>query len=110
MPQLTYADLNDIEQDIQLQQRRSPAFSLFNREKIKRFYQQNRVRLQVLSDTMKKLITEYVLHEDDEKGNPKPVTHEVEGQLQYKFIDEEKEEEYEAKAKEFMNMSIEIHI
>ncbi len=103
---ITYAYLTALEQDILRQSQISPAFNLFHREKIKRFYQDNQLRLKIMNDTMQGLVKKYVLHDE----NDKPLTHDVDGQLQYKFIDEAAEKDYEVKAKMFMELTIDLHI
>lgn len=103
---ITYGELSALEQDIRRQQQISPAFVIFNKEKIRRFYQQNNLRLKILQDTIKDLVSKHVLHDEKDK----PVTQEVEGQLRYKFIDEGAQKEYEEKVTAFFALNIELHL
>jgi len=64
--QSTYKELLKIDQDIIQQMDISPAFALFNRNKIKRFKQDNAVRLKILADTINELMESHV--NKDPKG------------------------------------------
>lgn len=69
--QSTYKELLNIDQDIIQQMDISPAFALFNREKIKRFKQDNAVRLKILADTINELMESHV--NKDSKGTFKQI-------------------------------------
>lgn len=55
-----------IDQDIVYQMNTFPSFSIFNREKIKRFKQDNAVRLKILTDTINELMESHV-NKDEKK-------------------------------------------
>jgi len=65
---ITYGELHALLSDIEVQQNRSPAFTLFHRGNIKRLFEQNRIRIQTLQETLKKLVQEHAAK--DENGNP----------------------------------------
>lgn len=56
-----------IDQDIVYQVNNFPSFSIFNREKIKRFKQDNAIRLRILADTINELMESHV-NKDDNKA------------------------------------------
>ena len=64
--QSTYKNLMAIDQDIVYQMNTFPSFSIFNREKIKRFKQDNAIRLRILSDTITELMESHV-NKDEKK-------------------------------------------
>ena len=67
----TYKELMDLDQDIRQQMSVSLAFGFFNREKIKRFYNENKVYQKILGDTINELMKLHV--RKDEKGHFKQI-------------------------------------
>ncbi len=67
----TYKELMDLDQDIRQQMSMSPSFRVFNREKIKRFYNENKVSQKILGDTINALMELHV--RKDEKGHFKQI-------------------------------------
>lgn len=85
----------------------SPAFRLFFKEKINRFFSFNAISLKVLNTKMEALVNQYVKH--DEEG--KPVTEQKEdGTTHYVFSCPEDEEKYKQEWEAFMNRSVKIEI
>jgi hypothetical protein len=104
--EINYHALRAIVDDIEVQQRRSPAFSLLNREKIRRFYQQNGLRVQTLNKNLDQFVTDYVVHEE---GKPKTQDGEN-GRKEYVFVSDQQKEEYLAKYNEFMNLTFTLEV
>lgn len=95
-----------LEADIQQLSSSSPAFFFFNKEKIRRFYQQNAINLKIIQQKMAGFIEKYVVH--DEKNQPK--TEDKDGQTVYVFACEDDEFEYRNETSDFLNRSIFIEI
>lgn len=103
--QITNNQLLALEADIQHQMSTSPAFVFFNKEKVRRFYQQNNLNLKVINDKMNGFIKKYVQHEGDE-----PKTEEKDGQKVYVFGCEDDEQAYRNETAEFLNRSIYVEV
>lgn len=89
--QFTYGQLASIRDDLAFYKKNSPAFCLFNDEKIKRFFSDHQHSLRVFDERRQKLIAELVKHDADGV----PVTEKNEdGQIVYVFDTTEKEKEY----------------
>lgn len=104
----TYRDLTNLERDIKYQCSISPVFQVFNREKIKRFYQENTGRLSYISKTVSALMEEHIIK--DEKGifqqHVKP-----EGMDNgWKYKTEEDEKKFAEAMESVMTKSIEIYL
>lgn len=100
--EITYQQLDQLSTDIQKQVSQSPAFYYFNKEKIKRFYQLNQLRLQAIEEKKKSLVKKYVQHE-----NREPLTKDNEqGTKVYVFADRFNEDAYIAEYTTFMNQSL----
>jgi hypothetical protein len=103
---INYNQLNKIDLDTKNLSENS-AFSVFLADKIKRFYQNNAIRLNVMEEKMKELIVKYVLHDD----NKKPVTkNDEKGILVYDFADEETRNSYLEEMNKFMSTVFEIEV
>lgn len=100
--EITNAEFRALLADIDNQQKTSPAFRFFLKEKISRFYQQNAMSIKILNKFMADNIKNYVQHDEDGR----PMIEEKEGNHFYKFETEELEKEYLEKANEFMGRSI----
>jgi len=106
--QSTYKELMNIDQDIRIQMSASPAFVLFNREKIKRFQQDNAVRLKMLADTINELMESHV--SKDSKGKFKQIVA-PEGQLnRWDFISDENAAVFNKDLEAFLKKEIQISI
>ncbi len=101
---ITYRELENTANDISQQMEVSPAFKLFNKEKISRFFDRNRNRLEIIIEKRKELISLYVKHE---RGQP--VTIESDGVQVYDFDDNENKEKYMAAINEFMNRTLDLN-
>jgi hypothetical protein len=104
--ELTNHELNALQRDVESLSQTSPAFRIFLKEKIKRFYQQNAVQLQRLNNFLRKNVKEHVQHDE----NDQPMTEERDGVKHYKFATLEDEEAYIADATTFMNRTIYIEL
>lgn len=106
--QSTYKELMNIDQDIVFQMNNSPAFSVFNREKIKRFKQENAVRLKILADTVNELMESHV--NKDSKGTFKQIVT-PEGQPnRWDFISDENAAMFNKDLESFLAKEISIVI
>ena len=101
----TYQDLANLHADIEKQQKASPAFSFFNREKIKNFYGRNRVRIELLQKKIEQLKHDHIIR--DVEGNY--VTEKIEGTDQWVFKTEADKEEYNIGYEALVSFGIEIH-
>ena len=104
---MNYHALWQLEQDIDRQMEKSPAFALFNREKIKRFGMQNQHRLSVMHKQMDTLRDTYVKKDDEGVLMTKS---DDSGKKVWVFEDEETEKKYLAEWNEFMQITFDIHI
>lgn len=100
-----YALLHLLNNDINLQSQRSPAFALFNKEKIRRFQQLNEYRLRLLDKNHTALVKKYVQH--DEEGKPKTQKNDKGGE-EYLYESEEKKDQHTKEHEEFMSQGIDI--
>lgn len=103
--QITYNDLMLLERDI-YEQMKSPAFKIFNQDKIKRFFQLNSMRLNAMHETMNALIKKHVLHDEKDK----PVTFEENGAMRYKFKNNDDETIYKEEAEKFLSRTIKLDL
>ena len=102
-----YKELLQIDNDIQIQMK-SPAFELFNREKIKRFYNLNKLRLNILKTKLAAMMTEHI-RTDDTTGEFMKINV-GDGVEHWLFKTDADKEEYEAKWIALMSHGVEIHI
>lgn len=93
--------LNDIDKCMQ-----SPAFAIFLGQKVKRFKEQNRMRIQALEDNCVALINKHVLKDD--KGNPEMML--ADGKNKFRFKSDEDEKEYEKEYTVLMGKQFDIYI
>jgi len=103
----TYGQLQAIINDINRQCTQSPAFELFNREKIKRFYQQNAIRIQSLHDRRNKIFEANV--KKDEKGEHY-LQVDVDGKKDWDFISDEHKAVFEKETAEFLTLTFKINL
>lgn len=103
--QANYDTLCQLRNDIQLQSQKSIAFALFNQQKIKNFFQQNSMRLQIADKKMNELIEKHVEHGEDLKPI---VLEENDGMVKHKFLSEEDEKTFNDEYKVFMSRGITI--
>lgn len=89
--QFTYGQLASVRDDIVFYRKNSPAFCLFNDEKINRFFSDHQHSLRVFDERRQKIISELVKHDHD--GVPMTEVGEN-GQVLYVFDTPEKETEY----------------
>jgi hypothetical protein len=102
----TNAELYAIRADIEYMSSASPSYRLFFKEKISRFFNQNKMLLKIIDQRLADFIKQYAVH--DEEGNP--VTEKKEDQEHYTFKDEETKEQHKAAVKQFMERQITIEI
>src|SRR5688572_7421410 len=107
----TYHQLRAIAMDVDQQRKSSPAFAAFNKEKIRRFFDQNQFRLSAMNEGILKIAKKHC--ELDVDGNP--MTHEVKKKgkptsVEYKFKDAAAEKAYNEEYDHFMSTSFRIHI
>jgi hypothetical protein len=86
----TMRKLFELRQDINLECRRSPAFGFFNRARVERFFKDNALQLQRLETQVNFLIGKYVMHD----ANNQPMTYEINGEPNYKFLTDDLREAY----------------
>lgn len=103
---INYQQLRHLSQGI-LEVNKSVGLSFLLFKTIQQFYTRNSIRLNVLDDTMKKLVEKYVLHDEDYK----PIIEKDEkGMDVYKFIDKEEETKYLVEVEKFMNITFDIEV
>jgi len=104
----TYQDLTDLERDINIQANQSPIFTVFNRDKIKRFFQENKQRLTIVKGKIDALMERHV-HKDEKgvfKQKIKP-----EGQPNsWDFKSDEDQDAFQKAMEELMSKTIEIYL
>lgn len=108
MPRIktTNGFLNEARQDIARLSQTSPAFNLFLRDKITRFWSQNKLLLKILDDRLVEFAKKYALHDD--AGNP--ILENKDGQDHYTFKDAETEQAYKDAVTDFLNREIHIEL
>lgn len=109
----TYGQLGSILTDIEKQVKTSAAFEILNDAKIKRFHQQNAMRINVYYKKRKEIAELYVLKDDagnyqtkeipDEDPSKPSTTH-------YDFIDDAHKESFESESKEFLSRTFDLFI
>jgi hypothetical protein len=100
-----YGVLNNILTDVAHQSNVSPAFALFNRDKIKRFHQLNQYRIERLGKEQDKLVDQYV--KKDEEGKPLSQKNEA-GKLEYIYETEELKTQHTEAWEKLMKQDVEI--
>ena len=63
----TYQQLLIIERDIQKQSQYSPAFAVFNANKIKDFYQRNQMHLKVANEKLNAMMEDHIAKDEEGK-------------------------------------------
>lgn len=86
---------------------KSVGLSFLLRKEIQNFYSRNAIRVNVLDETMSKLIKKYVLH--DEEGKP-VISRDEKGNDVYQFADKEEETKYLEEVEKFLNVSFDIEV
>jgi len=100
-----YGTLYKIRDDIQRQCLVSPSFRYLNEHRIKRFYQEHKIQLEVIDKKLPEIAKKWALH--DEEG--KPIIKEENGVSEYTFLSDEAKASYEKELNEFMNREVIIH-
>lgn len=103
---VTNSQLLALETDIQKQMQSSAAFFFFNKEKVRRFYQQNAISLSILNKKMAAAVEKYVVHKDEK---PETAT-DKDGVLIYVFNSDEDEKKYRDETAEFLNRTVKIEL
>lgn len=103
---LTNRQLSAILADIQMWENNSPAFAIFMKEKIKRFRQQNHLRIQSLQDEFQKLIDKHVQKTPD--GQPEIMA--LKDKQKFRFLDDEHENQYEEEYKKLMDKGFDVYL
>jgi len=103
----TYGQLQAILNDINRRCAESPAFELFHREKIKRLYQLNAIRIQALFDRRNKLF-EANVKKDEKAGNYLQV--EQDGKKDWDYISDDHKAVFEEQTAEFLAFSFKINL
>jgi len=107
MKTVNYQQLRDLENDIDMQRKSSPAFAFFNADKIKRFYQNNVLRITVMKDTIAKLQKQYA--KVNLKGEPETIIN-SQGVTEITFNSEADKEEFNLKYNNFISTTFEIKL
>lgn len=103
----TYKELMDIDMDVR-RLMSSPAFVVFNRQKIKNFQQSNAIRLKLLANTVNELMETHIKKNDKGEFQQKI---KVEGQPNsWDFLSEADGENFRLRLDDFLSKSIEIII
>lgn len=104
--EITNNQLLALNADIQKQQNESPAFYFFNKEKIKRFYQQNTMLIKIVDKRKSELAIKYAIHND----LGEPVLEEKEGIQHYTFVNEEAENNYKEELSTILARSVTVEL
>lgn len=100
----TNQELFAISNDILKQCNQSASYNYFFREKISRFFNNNKLILKILHERRDEIIKKYATHDE----NGKPVTEEKEGQQHYTFPTEVAKKNWTDELTDFMNREIYI--
>ena len=98
---ITFKELFELSNDIQLQVKSSPAFAHFNRAKVMRFLEENAFQLRAMERTINKLVDKYAMHD----ASNKPIVEIIQGQQQYKFLTEEAQTGYLQELNHFLKQT-----
>lgn len=101
----TYQELIVLEADIEKQQKNSPAFAFFNRDKIKNFYSKNKLRISTAKAKLNEMMDEHIVVKD---GVFQKTLNEKREEV-WLFKTEADKAEYQAKLEALMTRAIEIH-
>lgn len=107
--QCSYGQLGVIIKNIEHQASISPAFELFNREKIKRFFTQNAIRINIFKEKQHKLFSENIEVVKDPKGDYYK-TIEVDGKQQWEYISDDHKKTFEEETEKFMQLTFSINL
>ncbi len=105
--QINYQDLAFLNEDIERQMSYSPAFSLFNRDKIHQFKNSTKLRSQVLTDEIKYLEDVYV--KKDEEGKPMLQKNEETKTEEYLYDSEEQRAAHKKELNDFLSITFQIN-
>jgi len=104
--QMTNYQLMLLRDDINKQANESPAFAIFNQEKISRFFNKNAITLKILSTKVADIKKEHcILGEDGE-----PLTHEVDGRKEIQFATDEAKKACTDQITEFLNRTVTVEL
>lgn len=103
----TYLDLSHLIDDIEYQCQQSRAFVFFNREKIKRFYTLNKLRIEVLHKRCDKINKKYT--KLDENGNPLMVNNDK-NQNDFVYEEEHLKEEHKQELADFLATTFDLEL
>lgn len=103
---LTNANLTSILNDIDHWMRTSPAWTIFMGSKVKRFNEQNQLRINSLKKDFATLIDKHVMK--DEKGNPEMMA--FQNTSKFRFKSDEDEKAYEEAYKALMDKSFDVYL
>lgn len=104
--EITNNQLLALQRDIERCTNESAAFYFFNKEKIKRFYQQNTFLLNIINKNMDAAVKKYVVYGEDDK----PKTEEKDGQTVYVFASEDDEKQYIETTQEFLSRTVKVQL
>lgn len=104
--QLTYGQLQQLDDDITRLQNQSPAFYYFFQARVERFRNVNVMALKVLASRLDEFIKKYVKMDKDMQ----PVTEMKDGKLVYCFYSEEYREKYIKEINHFLSQKISVDI
>jgi hypothetical protein len=99
---MTNAQLQAVSIELEELRTHSLAISFLLKEKINRFYDQNKLSLRIIDKKKDEIAKEFCLLE----ANGEPMTEDKEGVKHYKFIDDEAKNRYLGVIKEFMERSV----
>lgn len=104
--QMTYQNLLALKNDIQFQQKHSPAFYYFNKSRVEKLFSLNKMAFSVLQSRLDELVKKYVKFDKDMQ----PIAEEKDGQLVYCFYSDESRQQYMDKLNQFLSQSISIEL
>lgn len=119
---VSYDDLFLIEQDIQHILKNSPALTLFMADKFNRFFQRNKMRLNILHEKLAEIQRKYILHDENgfalrtEEKNKAGMAEWIfrgsyqDAQGNMIIGEEEVKKAYYSEAQEFLSRSFEVEI
>lgn len=104
--QMTNYQLMLLRDDISRQSKESPAFAIFNKEKINRFFNQNAISLKILASRTAEIKKKHcILGEDGE-----PVTVETDGRTEIQFPTDKAKKACTDEITEFLNRTVTIEL
>jgi hypothetical protein len=101
----SYQMLDALQRDMHLLQTNSPALSFLLGEKIKKFYQTNRMRLNILNGKRNEFLEKHCMLD----ANGKPMLKDGEQGKEYSWLSDEHKAEYEKEMLDLYQMNFEIY-